>query len=115
VVKRESRATELLPQRPKFASEKYADPVEVELKGGLATLKDAKVGAATDDSNPYSIEGAINGLLEVGGIEAPQSPKKQKKLAKTAAKDKATARPAKEASNKVRSKAGKNSHRALNV
>jgi hypothetical protein len=76
-----------------------------EVKAGAATTTANNVDAATDDSNPYSIEGAIDGLLEVGGIGAQQSPKKQKKLVHTIVDDEVVAMPAKEAPSKVRSKA----------
>jgi hypothetical protein len=47
-----------------------------EVKARLATAKAKNVGAATDDSNPYNLDSAIDGLLEVGGIVARPSPKK---------------------------------------
>jgi hypothetical protein len=60
---------ELSLQRPKFAAKKTANPkpMEIEVKGGLATSKAKNIEAAIKDSNLYLIEGAIERLLEVGG------------------------------------------------
>jgi hypothetical protein len=98
----------LLPPRTKCNAEKNADKMSGtrEVKAGAATTTANNVDAATDDSNPYSIEGAIDGLLEVGRIGAQQSPKKQKKLVHTTTDDEAVAMPAEEAPSKVRSKVG---------
>jgi hypothetical protein len=57
----------------------------------------------TEEKDPYSLEGAIDGLLEVGASAGPQSPPKVKKPAKSA-EGEATATPTDEAPNKVRTK-----------
>jgi hypothetical protein len=61
------------------------------------------VGAATDDSNPYSLDRAIHGFLEVGGSGGQRSPQKLKKPAKTG-DDEGAAIPTDEAPSNVRSK-----------
>jgi hypothetical protein len=74
----------LSPRKAKAAPEKIGDrkPVEREVKGGSGPLKAKTMETATDDSNPYSLEGAIDGLLEVGGSGDHWSPSKVKKPAK---------------------------------
>ena len=59
------------PERLKSTVEITTDQklVERELKGRSATSKAKNMEAAMDSLNPYLIEGAIDGLLEVGGIE----------------------------------------------
>jgi hypothetical protein len=44
------------------------------VKGALGTSKGKSVAAGTEDLNPYSVEGAIDGLLEVGGAGVQNSP-----------------------------------------
>lgn len=73
-----------------------------EVKDGSAISKAKNVGIAKDDSNNYSIEGAIDGLLEVDGIGDLWSPKKQKKHAQLTTKDEVAAMPTEEALSKVR-------------
>jgi hypothetical protein len=104
----ESQPPSLSPPRTICDAEKNANKMfgAREVKVGAATTTANNVDSATDDSNPYSIEGAIYGLLEVGGTRAQQSPKKQKKLAHTSADDEALAMLVEEAPSKVRSKAG---------
>jgi hypothetical protein len=77
-----------------------------EVKAGATTSKAKNVGAATEDSNPYDLDGAIDGLLEVGGTVAQRSPKKPKKIAHTVADDEALPMPLEEAPSKVRTTAG---------
>jgi hypothetical protein len=50
---------QLLPQGPKPAPEKTADPkpIDKEVRGRSSTSKTKTVGAATDDSNPYFLMG----------------------------------------------------------
>jgi hypothetical protein len=100
------------PRKAKAAPEKTGDPkpVEREVKGGSGPSKAKTMGAATDDSNPYSLEGAIDGLLEVGGSGGHWSPSKVKKPAKPA-KDEELAIPEEEAPIKVRSKDLQVAHR----
>jgi hypothetical protein len=76
-----------------------------EVMAGAATSKAKNVGAATEDSNPYDLDDAIDGLLEVGGTVAQRSPKKPKKIAHTAADDEALPMPPEEAPSKVRTTA----------
>jgi hypothetical protein len=59
----------LSPRRLKPVLEKTPNlkPIDKEVKGRSSTTKAKTIGAATDDSNPYSLDGAIEGLLEVGG------------------------------------------------
>jgi hypothetical protein len=59
--------------------------------------------ATTDDSNPYSLDGAIHGLLEVGGLGDQRSLQKLKKPEKTG-DDEGVAISTDEAPSKVRSK-----------
>jgi hypothetical protein len=105
------------PERLKSTVEITANQklVERELKGGSATSKAKNREVAMDDLNPYVIEGAIDGLLEVGGIEGSQSPKKQKKLANTATEGEAVAMLAEEGPRKVKSKAKKILYRVTNA
>jgi hypothetical protein len=63
-------------------------------------------GATTDNSCPYSLEGAMDGLLEVAGAVAGHSPKRQKKTTNTGMEE-AAAIQGKDAPPKVRSKAGR--------
>jgi hypothetical protein len=86
------------------AGELKADkmPGAREVKAGVGTAKAKNVGTTTDDSNPYDLNSAIDGLLEVGETVAQRSPKKQKKIAHTAADDEALPMPPEEAPSKVR-------------
>jgi hypothetical protein len=110
-----TKQSSLSPQRPKPAPEKTADPkpTDKEVKGGSGTSKAKTVGAATDDSNPYSLDEAIDGLLKVGGSGGQRSFQKLKKPAKTG-DDEGVAIPTDEAPSKVRSKDKKLSQRAAN-
>jgi hypothetical protein len=45
--------------------------VAIEVQEGARTSTATNLGPTTDDSNPYSMEGAIDGLLEV--VEHPVS------------------------------------------
>jgi hypothetical protein len=112
---REPQPPSLLPPRTTCDAEKNAKkmPKAGELKGdkmlgarevkaGAGTSKAKNVGTTTDDSNPYELDGAIDGLLEVGGTVAQPSLKKQKKIAHTAADDEALPMPPEEAPSKVR-------------
>jgi hypothetical protein len=76
--------------------------VEREVKGGSGPSKAKTMGTAPDDSNPYSLEGAIDGLLEVGGLGGQRSPSKVKKPTKPT-EDEVPAIPEEEAPTKVRS------------
>jgi hypothetical protein len=69
---------------------------------GAVPSKAKTMGTAPDDSNPYSLEGAIDGLLEVGGSGDQRSPSKVKKPAKPI-EDEVPAIPEEEAPTKVRS------------
>jgi hypothetical protein len=95
------------PRRPKPPLEKTVEPkaLDLEVKGGApaGSSKTKVVGAPTEEKDPYSLEGAIDGLLEVGASAGPRSPPKVKKTAKSA-EDEAAAIPADEAPNKVRTK-----------
>jgi hypothetical protein len=112
-VVRESVMLHSSPRKPKAAPENIGDPkpVEREVKGGSGPSKAKTMGIATDDSNPYSLEGAIDGLLEVGGSGGHRSPSKVKKSAKPA-EDEAPAIPEEEAPTKVRSNDLQVAHRA---
>jgi hypothetical protein len=100
------------PRKAKAAPEKTRDPkpMEREVKGGSGPSKAKTMGTATDDSNPYSLEGAIDRLLEVGGSGGHRSPSKVKKPAKPV-EDEALAIPEEEAPIKVRSKDLQVAHR----
>jgi hypothetical protein len=104
-VAKQSGPAQLSPRRLKPALEKTLDlkPTDKEVKGGSGTSKAKTMGAATNDSNPYPLDGAIDGLLEVGGSGGQRSPQKLKKLAKTG-DDEGVAIPTDEAPSKVRSK-----------
>jgi hypothetical protein len=95
------------PRRPKPPLEKTVEPKasDTEVKGGapIGSLKTKVVGAPTKEKDLYSLEGAIDGLFEVGASAGPQSSPKVKKPAKST-EDEATATPADEAPNKVRTK-----------
>jgi hypothetical protein len=95
------------PRRLKPPLEKTVEPKasDTEVKGGApaGSLKTKVVGAPTEEKDPYSLEGAIDGLLEVGASTSPRSPPKVKKLAKNA-EGEAAAIPIDEAPNKVRTK-----------
>jgi hypothetical protein len=96
---------QLSPRRLKPALEKTPDlkPTDKEVKGGSSTSKAKTMETATDDSNPYSLDGAIDGLLEVGGSGGQCSPQKLKKPPKTG-DDEGVAIPTDEALSKVRNK-----------
>jgi hypothetical protein len=117
VVGRESQPPSLLPPRTICDSENNTNKMSGarEVKAGAATATANNFGASTNDSNLYSIEGAIDGLLEVGGTGAHRSPKKQKKLTHTTADDEALAMLVEEAPSKVRSKVGDISRRASSI
>jgi hypothetical protein len=104
VVVRESMMPHSFLRKAKAAPEKIGDPkpVEREVKGGSGPSKAKTMGITTDDSNPYSLEGAIDGLLEVGGSGGQRSPSKVKKPVKPV-EDEAPAIPEEEAPTKVRS------------
>jgi hypothetical protein len=112
-VVRESGMPHSSPRKAKATPEKTGDlkPVDREVKGGSGPSKAKTMGTTTDDSNPYSLEGAIDGLLEVGGSGGHRSPAKVKKLAKPV-EDEAPAIPKEEAPTKVRSKDLQVAHRA---
>jgi hypothetical protein len=74
-------------------------------------LTTTNVGATMDDSNPYSMEGAIDALLEVGGIPGQHSPRTQKKAMNTPTQDEVVPLPADEAPSKVRSSTTEISYR----
>jgi hypothetical protein len=114
-VAKQSGPVQLSPRRPKPAPEKTADPKtgDKEVKGGSSAEKAKIVGAATTDLNPYDLEGAIDGLLEVWGSGGQRSLQKQKKAAKTG-DDEGVAIPTDEAPSKVSSKDKKVSERAPN-
>jgi hypothetical protein len=98
-------SAQLLLRGPKPVPEKTTNPkpIDKEVRGGSSTLKAKTVGATTDDSNPYSLDGAIDGFLEVGGSGDQCSPQKLKKPTKTE-DDEGAAIPTDEAPSKVRSK-----------
>jgi hypothetical protein len=60
-----------------------------DVKGASSTSKGKSMAAGTEDSNPYSLKGAIDGLLEVGEAGVQNSPQKQKKASKATTDDKA--------------------------
>jgi hypothetical protein len=95
------------PRRPKPPLEKTTEPkaLDTEVKGGAPTgsSKTEVVGAPTKEKDLYSLEGAIDGLLEVGASVGPRSPPKVKKSAKSA-EGEAIATPINKAPNKVRTK-----------
>jgi hypothetical protein len=68
-VVKQSGPAQLSPRRPKPAPEKTADPKtgDKEVKGGSSRAKAKTAEVAMANSNPYDLEGAIDGLLEVGG------------------------------------------------
>jgi hypothetical protein len=77
------------PRKAKVAPEKTRNPkpVEREVKGGSGPSKAKTMGIATNDSNPYFLKGAIDGLLGVGGsgghrsplqVRSPQSPQRMR-------------------------------------
>jgi hypothetical protein len=116
---REPQPLSLLPPRTTCDAEKNAEkmpragelkpdkmPGAREVKARATTSKAKNVGAATEDSNPNDLNGAIDGLLEVGGTVAQRSPKKPKKIAHTAADDEALPMPLEEAPSKVRTTTG---------
>jgi hypothetical protein len=100
---------EKMPEAGEVKADKMLGAREVKARAAIAKAKN--VGTATDDSNPYDLEAPIDGLLEVGGTMAQQSPKKQKKIAHTAANDEALPLPLEEAPSKVRSTVGDISRR----
>jgi hypothetical protein len=114
-VTKQSSPVQLSPRRPKPALEKTADPKtgDKEVKGGSSVAKAKTVGATMADSNPYDLEGAIDGFLEVGGSGGQRSPQKQKKAGKTG-DDEGAAISTDEAPSKVSSKDKKVSERAPN-
>jgi hypothetical protein len=61
----------------------YSKPSTTQTKARAAKVKAAKGGASKEESNPYSIEGAMDGLLEVGGEVVAQSPKGHRKTTNT--------------------------------
>jgi hypothetical protein len=79
--------------------------LDIEVIGGAPTgsSKTKVVGAPTEEKDPFSLEGAIDGLLEVGASAGPWSPPKVKKPAKSA-EGEAAATPINEAPNKVRTR-----------
>jgi hypothetical protein len=79
--------------------------LDTEVKGRAPTgsSKTKVVEAPTEEKDPYSLEGAIDGLLEVGTSMGPRSPPKVKKPTKSA-EDEAAAIPTDKAPNKVRTK-----------
>jgi hypothetical protein len=93
------------PQKGKPPHEKIADVKhgKKNVEGGSGSSKEKTAVAGTDDSNPYSCEGTIDGLLEVGGLGGTCSLEKEKKEAKTTS-DEAVATAGEEALMKVRCK-----------
>jgi hypothetical protein len=78
---KESAAREVLEQQAKAAPERTQripdpPPLATETKAGAVTVKGVHRGATTDDSCPYSLEGAVDGLLKVAGAVAGRSPKR---------------------------------------
>ena len=58
-------------------------PLAMETNAEAMTMNDVKGGATIKDSSPYSLEGAMDGLLEVAGAMPTHSPQRQKKTTNT--------------------------------
>jgi hypothetical protein len=87
----QSVTQQVSPRKSNAATEKAAasKAPAPDLKGASGTSKGKTVAAGTEDSNPYSLKEAIDGLLEVGGAGVQNSPQKQKKPSKATTDDKA--------------------------
>jgi hypothetical protein len=109
----ESQAPELSPPTTISAAENnVVDKVAaIEVQAGARTSTATNLGPTTDDSNPSSMEGAIDGLLEVGGTPSQRSPRTEKKAMNTPVQDESAPLPADKAPCKVRSSANKISRR----
>jgi hypothetical protein len=79
-------------------------PCATQMKAGALIVKGRLGGATTKDSSPYSLDGAVDGLLEVGGAMAGRSPKRHKKTTNTSM-DQAAVVQGEDAPPKVRNKA----------
>jgi hypothetical protein len=116
---KESAAGEVPEQQAKAAPERTQRipdplPLATETKAGTVTVKGVHGGATTDDSCPYSLAGAVDGLLEVAGAVAGRSPKRQKKTTNTCMEE-AAAVQGEDAPPKMRSKAGRGVRGTLSV
>jgi hypothetical protein len=85
--------------------------VAIEVQEGARTSTATNLGPTTDDSNPYSMEGAIDSLLEVGGTPGQRSLRTEKKATNTPVQDESAPLPADKAPCKVRSSANEISRR----
>ena len=97
------------PDATPLTTETKAAAAIVKTKAGAATVKGVKGGASTNDSFPYSIQGAMDGLLEVAGAVPGHSPQRQKKSINSGMEEGAATQ-GEDAPAKVRSKAARGVH-----
>jgi hypothetical protein len=78
VLEIQSGAGEVSQRAAKTVPRKAADPKPSapKTKAASTTAQTTKMGASTEDSNPYALDDAVRGLLQVGEDNPSRSPKR---------------------------------------
>jgi hypothetical protein len=108
VLEIQSGAGEVSQRAAKTVPRKAADPKPSapKTKAASTTAQTTKMGASTEDSNPYALDDAVGGLLQVGEDNPSRSPTRQKQSTVTSTEE-AGAGKSEEPQTKVRSKAAR--------